>query len=161
MKDQTKLNWERFNPIILSGIGIFVFWLLDKYFVGIYDTIYTLSNSLIGVSSTMIGFFLTILTLIETINTNRMRVVKKTGNYPRLFRYLKSAIKFNLIFIGICILEITCEKYITTSNTEKYLALYRIVHYAFVLTLILSITTSVRFISIILNLMHDKTTTNN
>ena len=60
----------------------------------------TLLKSL-NISGTLIGFFLTIFTIISTIKTRRMQFIKEAGLFPRVNKYLVSVIVWHLVNISL------------------------------------------------------------
>lgn len=61
-------------------------------------------NSSLTISATLLGFLLTILTIINSINTKRMIFVRQRGKYGALIGYLTNAILSNLIVVSFCFL---------------------------------------------------------
>ncbi len=62
-----------------------------------------LLDSALVVAGTLLGFLLTITTIMNTIHTRRMAFIKETGNYPVLHNYLKIAIILNIVTISLVI----------------------------------------------------------
>ncbi len=96
-----KLILEKYSPFLLSltaTLGTFFYKSKFNNFNQLFDQITT--NSL-SVSGTLVGFFLTILTIIHTINTRRMRFVKDAGLLPRLLWYLNITIASHILVISI------------------------------------------------------------
>lgn len=92
---------ERFWPIIVAlaaGIGYFVWYdkvINSKVLIG------SLMSSALTLSGTLLGFLLTITTIMGAIDTRRMRAVKEGGGFPLLEHYLRNAIWLNIIVVSM------------------------------------------------------------
>ena len=95
---------ERYYPVITAIIITLVFYLnIDK----ISDPgklIRDLVGASLVVSATLLGFFLTITTILSTINTRRMKFIKDTGSYPLLVKYQNYAIWLNATGVSYSVL---------------------------------------------------------
>ncbi len=140
---------EKYSPYVVSLLaigGVFLFKDHLNNFNQIFDQITT--NAL-SVSGTLIGFFLTILTIINTISTRRMKFIKDAGLFPRLLGYLNTTIIWHLLVISVCL----------------FLPLIRQIAYfkpfgyhgklVVILLVILSWALSIRFVRIFIKLLHD------
>src|SRR6201996_5066114 len=97
---------ERNYPWVLT---VFVTFLVFKFsgFIVKFDTLIpALTQSALTISATLLGFLLTILTIINSITTRRMDFVKTGGGYPALLSYLSKAIISNLIVVLFSIAEL-------------------------------------------------------
>lgn len=61
-------------------------------------------DNALSLSVTLHDFFLTILTIINSIESGRMSFVKELGMYPQLLSYLKAAIQANIVLIAVSFL---------------------------------------------------------
>lgn len=144
-----KFFFEKYGPYIISSlVALFIF--LSKSYIPNFNQIFDqITTNALSVSGTLIGFFLTILTIINTITTRRMRFIKDFGLFPRLLSYLNTTITWHLVVISICLFlpairQIYALK--TFGFTGKALILAAIT---------LSWLLSVRFTRIFIKLLHD------
>lgn len=121
--------------------------------VDISGFILQLSDNALAISVTLFGFFLTILTILNSIETRRMKFVRDLGGFPRLLEYLKNAISSNLILVGASFLV----KYIEHRKNVSYLYLRdcNIVDYLFIFIFIYTMLLSFRFTKIFVALLTD------
>jgi len=95
------LYFEKYLPVVLSLIlSITFFWKYD-HIVDANKLVNNLVDSSFVINGVLIGFLLTITTLLHTINTRRMAFVKDLGGFPKVVKYLNLAIYFNLFSITI------------------------------------------------------------
>lgn len=92
---------ERFDPLAISVIISILFGLYYSCFVSPSLLLKDLISSSFVVNGVLIGFLLTITTLLHTINTRRMKFVKSMGGYSRVVKYLNTAIYLNLVSITL------------------------------------------------------------
>ena len=147
-----KYKIERYYPFAVSVVLIICFILFKddwKDFPALIDKV---SDNSIGLSTTLVGFFLTILTLLNSIETRRMQFVRSGGLYPRLIKYLNQAIRFNMFLIALSFIV----KYVE-HRKEVWLQLkgYNILDYGFLFDLIFTLLISLRFINIFVRLLAD------
>jgi len=93
-------NVERYYPFALAIIIAALFYCYQKKIDNVDETIKKLLDSALAICGALLGFLLTILTLINAIDTRRMRFVKSGGFYGQLITYLKIALFANLISIS-------------------------------------------------------------
>lgn len=58
-------------------------------------------DSALAICGALLGFLLTILTIINSIETRRMKFIRESGNFPLLNHYLKVGILTNIISISL------------------------------------------------------------
>lgn len=75
----------------------------DSYFGKLIDRSLTISGMLLG-------FFLTIYTILPTINNRRMKWLKDAGAYNRLIKYLLTAIIWHIVNISLVLFLPILEK---------------------------------------------------
>lgn len=97
MKAKIEKYWP-FTTSLTLVILLFYYRLNIQRFDEIMKSIV---ESSLTVSGTLIGFFLTIFTIISTIKTRRMQFIKEAGLYPRINQYLASVIIWHFINISI------------------------------------------------------------
>lgn len=93
--------FERYYPLFVSlviAICVYIFY----NSISSRDKVITefLTSSL-TVCATLLGFLLTILTIISTIETRRMRFVRSSGKLHLLHSYLRTALYMNITTISI------------------------------------------------------------
>ncbi len=147
-----KVYLERYYPIVITVL-LLVVWIVFKSDVkNLPALIDKLSDNSIGLSTTLVGFFLTILTLINSIDTRRMKVVRSAGAYPRLLRYLNQSIRTNVILIALSFIV----KYVEHRSVAwLQITGYNLLDYGFLFLLIITLLISVRFINIFVQLLAD------
>jgi len=67
-------------------------------------TITVISDNLTTIASTLLGFLLTILTIMESIQTNSIKIIRQAGGYPRLISYLHISILANFLSIPVILI---------------------------------------------------------
>ena len=150
-----RLLTEKYYPFVVSSL-LMVAWIVFKHdvndFPGLIDK---LADNSLGLSTTLVGFFLTILTLINSIDTRRMNIVRSAGAYPRLIKYLNQSIRANVVLIALSFLV----KYVQHRSVQwLQFKGYNIPDYIFLFLLILTLLVSVRFINIFVSLLADPKT---
>jgi hypothetical protein len=96
--------FESKGPFLTAVIiTIFSFW-LKGWLANFHQLLIEISKNALSISVTFLGFLLTILTLINSIDTRRMRYVKDKQAFPRVIKYLKNAIQLNILIIGVSFL---------------------------------------------------------
>lgn len=95
---------EKYHPYVLSVVLGVIFYLVQPFLSGIQELMGKLTDATVIVSATFIGFFLTITTILNTINTRRMRFVKDQDGMKSVKIYLHNAIFLNLIALVISII---------------------------------------------------------
>lgn len=122
--------------------------------IGMPTLINQLADNALSISVTLFGFLLTILTLVNSIDTRRMRFVRDMGGFPRLMTYLRVAIFSNLTLLAASFLV----KYIEHRNRPVFLTFNgcNVPDYVFIFLFIFSILTSLRFTHIFISLLTDQ-----
>jgi len=142
-------NIAKYYPYFLALIIAIVFYYFEDKLPNLNEVIKKILDSALVICGALLGFLLTILTLINSINTRRMKFLKEAGYYPMLNNYLKTALYSNLISISIYfILPILSS--INHTHNERNLA-YALLIYIISFTWIVN----VRFSSIFIKLMTD------
>lgn len=113
-----------------------------------------LADNALSISVTLFGFLLTILTLINSIDTRRMKFVRDLGAFPRLILFLKTAIYANLLLLASSFLI----KYIEHRDGSIFLCINgsNIFDLLFILCFIYAMLVSLRFTHIFISLLTDK-----
>lgn len=146
--------FERYYPFLIAII-LTVYSVIVKLFEeGMPILINQLADNALSISVTLFGFLLTILTLINSIDTRRMRFVRDMGSFGRLMKYLKVAIFSNLALLSSSFLI----KYIEHRKDVKLLSIkgFNIPDYLFIFLFLYTILVSLRFTQIFISLLTDK-----
>lgn len=145
---------ERFGPALFTFIATFIMALyVQKLPMNTLETMQDkFSNSALSISTSLLGFFLTIYTIIHSVNTERMQDIRSNGAYSRLMEFLRKALYSHAIIIGVLLLF--CLPSLGTmswriSGYTIYLWLL------FVAALSWSVAVSLRFITIFLKLINE------
>src|SRR5438045_2416766 len=91
----------KYYPFVLALIISFGFYHYQDNLNNVDEVIKKLLDSALAICGALLGFLLTILTLINSIDTRGIRFVKETGYYGLLNYYLKTALFSNLVSISI------------------------------------------------------------
>ena len=134
--------WEMSYPFILSiGAGLISYLFAEKYILDFLGLI----NASLNVFGILIGFLITVLTIINSIENSYTRALIKGGSYHLLSVYLIHAIWgcFLSIICGICYI------FFYESLIDKYQSIFKSV---FILSFVFALFSSFRFIKIFLKL---------
>ena len=91
---------ERYYPVIIAVIVTAIFYFNVTRISNLEKLIGDLVGASLIVSATLLGFFLTITTILSTITTRRMRFVKDSGAYTLLIKYQNFAIWLNVACVS-------------------------------------------------------------
>jgi hypothetical protein len=143
---------ERYYPIIFSILiitGLVFFKNLIKEPSVLIDKI---TDNALTISVTLLGFFLTILTIVNSVDTRRMRFIKSDGLYPRLIGFLNDAIKANVFLIAFSF----AVKYLDYRHIKFFcVSGINVIDYAYLFYFIFSLLISYRFTDIFVRLLAD------
>jgi hypothetical protein len=92
---------ERYYPFVCALLMAIMYMICRDKIAGIDEIIKKLLDTSLSISGTLLGFLLTILTIISTIQTRRMRFLKESGHYYLVNNYLRAALFSNIISISI------------------------------------------------------------
>lgn len=140
---------EKYYPLTLSVLLTLIFCHFQHRLESVDEMLKRLLDAALAISGALLGFLLTILTIINTIDTRRMQFVRDSGNLPLLNRYLKVALYSNIASISIYfILPILS----TFHEWQKYKdGLYAVLVFIVAFTWIVNI----RFSSVFIKLLTD------
>lgn len=142
MKYSSAAIWELTYPILLSaGMAVLSFFFSKKFDLD-FDGLVNASLNVFGI---LIGFLITVLTIIHSIENSYTRALKEGGSYHLLSVYLKHSIWgcFFSIVIGINYVFF----YATLVNE-----LQKIFDTFFIFSFVFALLSSFRFIKIFLKL---------
>ncbi|MCK7556540.1 hypothetical protein MKQ70_16555 [Chitinophaga sedimenti] len=151
-KYSAKYIVEKFYPSVISIIVTVVAICYKDKFNNTEKMIDQMCDNAISLSVTLAGFFLTILTLIKSITSRRMRFVLAGGGTSLLYGYIKSAIQCNILLL----LSSFLVKYI---EHRKVLLFYikglNYIDTIYIALFIYTILISVRFTQLFISLLTD------
>lgn len=142
MKYSNRALWEIFYPLIITlAVNALLIFTPLFYYLN-FEKLAEIGISIFGI---FIGFFITVLTIINTIENEYIRSLKRDGNFHLIGNYLKQAIWSSLysIILSTLYLFIFCQIY------EYWIFYYEIL---FSTVVVYSVMTSFRFISVFLKL---------
>lgn len=140
---------EKYYPIAIAFLLSVIFYFSGLSLPNKDRLLLDLVGSSLIVSATLLGFFLTITTIINTISTRRMRFVKDAGLYPTLIKYQNIAIWLNVVCVSFSVFYP-----FIISATLKGFPVHCIQTIA-VFVVIRAWVSSIRFTHIFLRLLHD------
>lgn len=144
--------FEKYCPFLLSLLLTLALIIFKSHIKDVPALIDKISDNALGLSTTLVGFFLTIMTIINSIETRRMEFIRSRGLYPRLMKYLNESIKFNAVLIALSFVV----KYVEhRSVIWLQLCGYNIVDYSYLFLLNLTLLLSLRFTNIFVSLLSD------
>lgn len=148
-----KYYFERYYPLVFSLVLTFASAYFKIFGNGMPMLVNQLADNALSISVTLFGFLLTILTLVNSIDTRRMRFIRDMGGFKRLMTYLRVAIFSNLTLLAASFLV----KYIEHRDGFGHLVVKNcnIPDYLFVFIFIFSVLTSLRFTHIFISLLTD------
>lgn len=134
--------WEIFYPFLFTlFIGV-AFWFLPNK--ECYD-IDTLMMSSLNVFGILIGFLITVITIINSIDNDYIRVLKKNDSFKLLTLYLKHSIWGCFVSILIALCYVFIKPFLTVEYRE-YADTF------FIASFVFAIISSYRFVAIFLRL---------
>lgn len=154
MTNKKTLNYwyESYYPITFSLLILTLIIKFKLFYGNINVVVDKLSDNAISISVTLLGFFLTILTILNSIETRRMIFIKTMGAFPRLLHFLKLAITYNVYLIASSFFV----KYIEHRNSlYYYLFNINLVDYGYLFFVILTMLISLRFTLLFVSLLAD------
>lgn len=143
---------ERLGPFVFTlgatlAMAVYVQHLSLKDFDAVRDKF---SDSALSISTTMLGFFLTIYTIIHSVNTEQMNVIRANGAYGRLISFLQTSLYSHAIVVGLLLLF--CLPSLGSTHWE--IGNYKVhLWLIFIAALAWSVAVSLRFIRIFLRLI--------
>jgi hypothetical protein len=146
---------ERFGPIVFTiaatiAMGEYVQHLSKADFEAMRGKF---GNSALSLSTSMLGFFLTIYTVIHGVNTERMQDIRGNGAYERLMHFLQTSLYSHALVIGMLLLFS-----LPSLETAHWTVHGSVLHLwlLFIAALAWSVAVSLRFIRIFLRLLSEQ-----
>jgi len=146
---------ERYYPIVLSLLLSILFYEFQDRLEGLEEILKRFLDASLAICGALLGFLLTILTIINTIETRRMRFVRDAGKLPLLNHYLKVALFLNIITITVYfILPIIMSiKFVCANKIWAHSILIFLISYTWI--------ANIRFSAIFIKLLTDPQQNNN
>lgn len=141
---------EKYYPVFLSIILTGLIFHFSMFIMPFQLLMPLLRQSMLTISATLLGFLLTILTVIHTISTRRMQWVKDFGAFPRLMGYLSKSITSNMGIILFSLIELFIQR-----NSINPIVL-SLIDYGFIFLSFLALLLTTRFAMIFVGLLVDK-----
>ena len=142
---------EKYYPLVLSILSCFSIFLIDKELIRVIK-FGELINSTLIVFIVLLGFLLTVTTLMHTIDNKKMNALRQTGNYLDLIGYLNKAVYSSLFTSIFSLFKPLFEKFIFFTTIYSF-DLKLTIKYLFVFLIILSILYTFRFINLFLKII--------
>lgn len=138
---------EKWWPFGIS-VSLCVLVVLNKgQYFDLDSIVTTLKTNTVSICITLLGFFLTILTIIQALDNAAVRYIKTIGVMGRLYLYLKRAIQFNAI-ATLWVLVVGVINLGTLNENLNLCSSILLMFFVF-----MALTTSVRFIYIFLSII--------
>ncbi len=135
-------------PYVISLILGGLFYHYQHRFANLEEVIKKTLDAALTICGVLLGFLLTILTIISSVVTRRMQFVKDSGAYPLLNYYLKTALYSNLITISFYFI-------LPFLSTIESTILKDIINAVLVFMISFTWITNIRFSSVFISLMTD------
>ena len=139
----------KYYPTFTTFILIYIIWSFNNDVINVID-FNNLINSTMVVFSVLLGFLLTVITLLHTIDNSVMRAIKSTDKFDLLVYYLKSAIFSSLIVALLSLMIPIIKSLITNFNGYDLIILEK---YFFLYLILVSVTLTIRFIYVFIKII--------
>lgn len=136
------LLFEKYYPAIISMIVSVISYTIGEIFCFDYENFY---NTSLSIFSILIGFLLTVSTIVNTLDNEAIIFIKKSDKYYLFIRYLKKSIYSSLNSLLIVIFYILIKESIT--GISNYINTFLIFH------ITLSLLNCYRFIKIFIKII--------
>lgn len=97
-------KFERTYPLLITVVSVLLYFYVGSHYPLIEKTIEVIADNLTTIASTLLGFLLTILTIMESIQTRSIKIIRQAGGYPKLISYLHLAIMASFIAIPVVLI---------------------------------------------------------
>lgn len=145
------IYFEKYHPFVISSLFVILIFIFNPLSISKIDFKILIDSSLV-IFSVLLGFLLTVSTLLHTIENSKIRAIKETGTYPRLLSYLKKSVFLCMIISFVSLIAPLIkdlnflELFSLEIEFEKYLFLF---------LLFLSTFSNIRFVTIFLKIITD------
>lgn len=120
---------EDYGPLIGALLVMVILWSLGGLLGDTSETLRSLAASAFTLSGIFLGFLLTIISVMSTVASRRMRFVKQSGNYPRLVKYLKRAIYLNIAVVIVSFVLTMIQNLLVLFSSYAFVAFSFLVSY--------------------------------
>ena len=131
----------------MAALVAYLIFHFSKYIQPFDTLIPIIYNSSLTISATLLGFLLTILTIINSINTKRMILVRQRGKYGMLIGYLTKAILSNIIIVSFCFLLFFIKRDEVNANALMW------IDYVFIFLTFYNVLLTIRFAYLFVRLL--------
>lgn len=148
-----KLIWEKYYPITLSvvAVAILAFRIRELNTIDFGKV----SDSAMIVFSVLLGFLLTVSTLLHTISNKVMDLIRDAGYYKPLTNYLNNSIKLSF-FVSLASLSIPIVKTTFLSLSIWSVNLYPYAKLAYLFIVVLALLSCHRFIKLFMRIISNQ-----
>lgn len=140
---------ERYWCVVLAIILSILFYECQHNIEKVGEMISKLLEITLSLCATLLGFLLTILTIINTINTRRMNFVRDSGYLYTLNSYLKIALWMDLVTISLSFIFPLLQM---VNNTQQAVSWYNL---GVIFIVSYTLFSNIRFSIIFINLLTD------
>ena len=140
--------FEKYYPVSLAFFLSITFYTTYNCLHDVDKIVHDLISSSLTIFPVLLGFLLTILTIINAIDTRRMRFVKESGSYPLLIDYLRKSLILDILSITTCFIFPFLQ---FTEITFFKQQVFTILIFLFVYTWVSNIRFSIIFIKLLVD----------
>jgi hypothetical protein len=140
---------EKYWPFTVTVLITVLFYKKADSFKELDKLLSKLLESSLTVCGTLLGFLLTITTIISAVNTRRMRWIRDAGYFGTLQKYLNISIILNLLVVFLALI---IPFVLSTSVGLRFLIYIQTVEVFFIIWTLLA---SARFIQIFIRLLSE------
>lgn len=145
----------KYWPMVCCAITALLFYKFQNSILDIDKIMDKVIGTAVTICATLLGFLLTITTIVSTIDTRRMRFVRQAGAYPILQKYMKVSIYSNIFALSISLLS---PLFLACTNSKLC------INYTFMIegiSILYAWLVSIRFTYVFVDLLHDPEEANN
>jgi hypothetical protein len=141
---------NKYGPVLLAFLFTYLVYHYHIYITEFETLIPSVTQSCLTIAGTLLGFLLTILTVVSTITTRRMQFIKDAGKFPELISFLHKSILANISIIVFCFFQLFIKRAAVNVSVLKF------IDYIFIFLALFNIFLTARFVIIFIKLLADK-----
>lgn len=145
-----RLLWEKYYPLTLSVVSTLAFAIFRERLNEVNFS--NVSGSALIIFPVLLGFLLTVSTLLHTIRNDVMDFIREAGYYLQLIRYLNYSIKLSFI-VSLASLLIPIFKNLIIDFSPFSVNLYPLAKLAYLFLVLLALLSCYRFIHLFLRII--------